>query len=69
MRLLDAYARQFAEPVLTPEATVLRIDCLVALGRNDEARAIAGRLLAERPDIAYAQRLRSLVDAAPSRTP
>jgi hypothetical protein len=42
--LLDAYRAEFPHGKLQTEATVLRIDALVALGRNAEALRILERL-------------------------
>ena len=69
MRLLDAYGARFAQPILGPEATVLRIEALVALGRGDEARGLAGEFLASQPDSPYAERIRSLVGRAAPPAP
>jgi hypothetical protein len=63
--LVEAYERRFAHPALGPEATVLRIESLIALGRTTEARGLASRLLAEQPNTPYAQRVRSLLSNAP----
>jgi hypothetical protein len=67
LQLLDAYETRFVHPVLLPEATVMRIEALLALGRTGEARTISDRLLAEQPNSAYAQRVRSLLGAASQR--
>jgi hypothetical protein len=69
LRLLDAYEARFAHPTLLPEATVMRIEALLALGRTGEAHTIADKLLADQPNSAYAQRVRSLLGAATSTTP
>jgi hypothetical protein len=69
MRLLDAYGARFAQPILAPEATVLRIEALVALGRGDEARGLAGEFLASQPDSPYAERVRSLLGRAAAPAP
>jgi|HubBroStandDraft_1064217.scaffolds.fasta_scaffold110308_2 hypothetical protein len=67
--LLDGYDRRFAQPILTLEATVLRVEALVALGRIDEARGLARGMLAAHPDSPYAQRVRSLIGTATSPIP
>ncbi len=64
--LLDRYDRQFARPSLGPESALLRLEVLLGLGRNDEARRLGERLLAEEPDSAYEQRVRSLLGQAAS---
>jgi hypothetical protein len=67
LRSLDDYDRRFASPALGPEAAVLRVQSLLALGRVDEAHKLGERLLAEQPGTAYSQRIRSLLGDA--RTP
>jgi hypothetical protein len=69
LRLLDDFDRRVTQPALMPEATVLRVETLVALGRIDEARALVDGLLAAHPDTPYAQRLRSLVVPVGLRPP
>jgi hypothetical protein len=61
LSLLDSYDRRFPRPVLTSEVTVLRVETLAALGRIEEARAVAAAMLAAQPDSPYAQRVRSLI--------
>ena len=61
MSMLGSYDRRFTQPVLRPEADFLRIEVLLTLGQTDSARQLAGRLLMEQPDSAYAQRVRSLL--------
>ncbi|MBM4362514.1 MAG: hypothetical protein FJ104_07520, partial [Deltaproteobacteria bacterium] len=46
---------------LAPEAVVLRVRALLALGRVAEANTVAGSFLAGRPDGPQAARIRSLV--------
>jgi hypothetical protein len=58
---LDAHQQQFASPRLGPEAAVLRIQALMALGRTLEARNLGADLLRRDPDGALAQRVRSLL--------
>ena len=64
--LLDAYDRRFPKPRLGPEARLLRLEALVATGRVDRAAKLGERLLAEQPDVAYGQRVRSLLGGAAS---
>jgi hypothetical protein len=61
LSMLGSYDGHFAQPVLRPEADLLRIEVLLALGHTDSARHLAGQLLIEQPDSAYAQRVRSLL--------
>jgi hypothetical protein len=69
LSLLETYDRRFVQPTLALEATVLRIEALVALGRLDEARRLARGMLVAHPDSPYAQRVRSLVGPAASDAP
>jgi hypothetical protein len=62
---LDAYQRQFPSPRLGPEANVVRIQALLAVGRTAEARNLGERLLRREPDGALAQRVRSLLGMPP----
>jgi hypothetical protein len=61
---LDAYDRLFALRRLGPEASVLRLEALIAEGRADQARQLGDQLLAAEPEGAYAQRVRSLLSGA-----
>ena len=62
--LLDAYDRRFSKPRLAPEARLLRLEALIASGHVDRAAKLGERLLAEQPDGAYGQRVRSLLGEA-----
>lgn len=46
LRELDSFDRQFGYSILQREATLVRIDVLLTLGRNTEATTLARRLLA-----------------------
>ena len=61
---LDSYDRRFALRRLGPEASVLRLEALLAEGRADQARQLGDQLLAAEPEGAYAQRVRSLLSGA-----
>jgi hypothetical protein len=61
LRLLDTYERTFNSPNLAPEAAVLRIEALLALRRETEAKRVGERLLASNPNTPHAQRVRSLL--------
>jgi hypothetical protein len=65
LRQLEAYAQRFQRPVLSIEASVLRLESLVALGRSGEARRLATDLLRAQPNGPYAQRVRSIVASSP----
>ena len=64
LRALDAYERRFSRRRLGTEATVLRIEVLLAQGRRPEAHRLGDDLLAAEPDGAYAQHVRSLLSGA-----
>lgn len=64
LRALDAYDRRFSRRRLGTEATVLRIEVLLAEGRQLQARQLGDELLAAEPDGAYAQHVRSLLSGA-----
>jgi hypothetical protein len=66
LRLLDAHEQRFTHPRLGPEAQLLRVETLVALGRNDAANVVGARLLATQTSSAYGQRARSLLKGATS---
>jgi hypothetical protein len=61
--LLDGYDRRFVAGSLRSEATVLRVEALLAAGRRAEAVALATRQISADPTSAHAARLRSLVEA------
>jgi len=54
-------------PVLADEATLLRVQALVAAGRSTEARSVVQRAGGSANSSAYAQRLRKLVGVAAER--
>jgi hypothetical protein len=59
LRLLDEYAAAHPAGALTVEALGLRVLALCAVGRRDEARATAARLVREAPRSPAAGRTRS----------
>ena len=63
---LDTHRRIFANPNLLPEATLVRIEALLALGRSVEARKLGEQLLAAQPTGALAQRVKSLLSPTPT---
>jgi hypothetical protein len=71
LRQLDAYEAHFAPPRFEQEATLLRVEALLALGSTDRARAIAESFLAREPESTYSQRIRSILGerAAPAPRP
>jgi hypothetical protein len=60
---LDEHARRFERGVLAEEREVLCFDALVALDRNDEARARARAFIASFPKSAQRTRLQRWLDA------
>jgi len=70
---LDQHARQRSKHALDAEATLLRVQALVAAGRTSEAKSIAKRVLDANPNGGYACRLAKLAglatDTCPSAVP
>ena len=66
-RLLDRYAARFPKPRLGAEATVLRVETLIARGDRAGASRLGKAFLQNNPKSPYARRVRSLIgDAAAS---
>jgi hypothetical protein len=61
-RLLDQHARAFRGGALGPEAAVIRIDALVAMGDERAAFALATRFLAAHPDGPLSRHVRAVAD-------
>jgi hypothetical protein len=59
MATLDDLGRRHANGPLAEEATVLRIEALLAAGNREAGEALAQRFLEQHPSSAYAQRVRS----------
>jgi TolA-binding protein len=55
------YERRFPSGALSPEASVLRIDALVAMGARTDALTAADRFLADMPDSPHARHVRAIV--------
>ena len=69
LRKLDQYDDRFrSNGAMREEAAVMRVEGLLQAGRTSEAHALGSRLLVERPNGAFARKLRSLLasPAAPS---
>jgi hypothetical protein len=64
LHALDRYAASFTQPKLQPEATLLRIEALLATGARGPAQALAERFLAGKPSGAHADRARTLRERA-----
>jgi hypothetical protein len=67
LRTLAELQRQVPKPQLAPEAMLVRIEALLKLGRLSEAQRLGSQFLASQPDGPYAQRVRSLLNAATTR--
>lgn len=61
LALLSGYEAKFANGVLTPEVEMIRIQCLEALGRRDEACARATTFLTKYPDTPQTVRVEALL--------
>lgn len=60
-RLLDRYSARFPKPRLGAEATVLRIETLIARGDRSAASRFGKAFLQNNPKSPYARRVRSLI--------
>jgi hypothetical protein len=65
--ILDDYDRRFPEGALRSEATMLRIEALVAAGRRPDAARLGAAVLASAPDSPYAARVRSLIGSGETK--
>jgi len=61
LKLLDQYAARFPKPRLGAEATLLRIEALVARGDRATATRLGKAFLEREPRSPYARRVRSLI--------
>jgi hypothetical protein len=62
LRLLDGYDQRYRSRGFAPESLYLRMRALVSLGRREEARAVASRLLRSYPATPQAARARELLN-------
>lgn len=70
LRKLDQYDARFGKKgAMAEEAAVERVEALLQAGKAPEARALATRLLADRPNGTFARKLRSLVAGSGSVMP
>jgi hypothetical protein len=60
LALLDDFSRRFPASRVAEEAAVLRIETLRALGRSNEARALARHFLRERPSSVYGAKVSAM---------
>jgi hypothetical protein len=58
LRLVDDYESRFPTGSLLQEATVVRVDALMKLGRHDAASAVGDAFLSSHPTSPYAAKLR-----------
>jgi hypothetical protein len=65
---LDRYKARFPSGRLAPEATVLRIEALVARGDRSQASALANQLEASSPDSPYIERIESMLGRAKQKS-
>jgi hypothetical protein len=66
LELLDRHDRAYRHGALTEERAFLRAQALCAVGRLDDARALASDFVAARPDSAYAGKMRRVCVQRPS---
>jgi hypothetical protein len=69
LSLVDDYEREFPNGSLLPEATVLRIEALVASGADRDALRVADRFLAASPDSPHARHVRAIEASIRGRVP
>jgi hypothetical protein len=61
LRDLDSHDVKYNPTALADEATVLRVEALVALGQREKARALGDAFITRSPSSPYAKRVRSLI--------
>jgi hypothetical protein len=62
LELLDRYLAKYPSGSFRPEATALKIETLVTLGRKVDARGLAERFIAAQPGSPLAKRVQRLTD-------
>ena len=62
LQALDDYDRHFPRGVLSEEATLIRIQTLLARGDQTAAAALASHFLREHPQSVHADRIRALIE-------
>jgi hypothetical protein len=65
--ILDDHDRRFPGGALRSEATMLRIEALIAAGRRPDATRLGAAVLASAPDSPYAARVRSLIGSGATK--
>lgn len=66
--ILDGHDRDFAQGLMNPDATALRIEALARTGEDARAKQIAEGFLADFPHSPLASRVRALLDAINRKT-
>ena len=66
--ILDAHDRDFAQGLMNPDATVLRIEALARTGEDARAKQLAEGFLTDFPHSPLAGRVRGLLDAINRKT-
>jgi hypothetical protein len=61
LSILDDYGQRFPRAAMAPEATIVRIEALIAAGDRAAAKRIADAFLSAHAQSPYATRIRSLV--------
>jgi outer membrane protein assembly factor BamD (BamD/ComL family) len=61
LSMLDAYGARFPHGVMGPEASMLRIEALVASGDHSAAKRAADAFLQANPTSPYASRIQTLL--------
>jgi hypothetical protein len=62
MELLEKFDQRFPRPLVRDEATVLRLQVLLALGRRSEATALGDGFVATHPNSLYRARIAQLLE-------
>jgi outer membrane protein assembly factor BamD (BamD/ComL family) len=65
LQSLENYVVEFPGGILNQEARVLKIEALLGMGREKEARGLAERFLEQAPDDPQADRVRRLLRQSP----
>jgi hypothetical protein len=63
LQAVSAYEKQFPAGTLAPEATLVRLEALLASGAREQAEALAKKFLAQNKSELLQQRVQRLLDA------
>jgi tetratricopeptide (TPR) repeat protein len=61
LHCIEHFAISREDPTLSERSSALQVDALLQLGRDEEARAIAGRYLSEHPETEASERMRQIL--------